>query len=100
MNMNKPIRNAEKDKSDAQMNSRIGLYIFFAGIVLLISKYIWGTDVSYALAGGIAGGGLVYWGMNYDKVSKLKRKLDELCYKKYNKPHKDSWNDIADDEGY
>lgn len=98
--MNKPIRNAEKDKSDALMNSRIGLYMFFSGIALLISKSIWGTDVSSALVGGIAGAGLVYWGINYDKVSKLNRKLDELCYRKYNKSHKDSWNDIVDDEGY
>lgn len=98
--MNKPIRNAEKDKSDALMNSRIGLYMFFAGIALLISKSIWGTDVSSALVGGISGAGLVYWGINYDKVSKLNRKLDELCYRKYNKSHKDSWNDIVDDEGY
>lgn len=98
--MNKPIRNAEKDKSDALMNSRIGLYMFFAGIALLISKSIWGTDVSSALVGGIAGAGLVYWGINYDKVSKLNRKLDELCYRKYNKSHKDSWNDIVDDERY
>lgn len=52
------------------------------------------------MAGGITGAGLVYWGINYDKVGKLNRKLDELCYKKYGKSHKDSWNDISNDEGY
>lgn len=98
--MDKPIRKAEKEKDTAIMNSRMGLYLFFAGIVLLISKSIWGTDVSSAMAGGIIGAGLVYWGINYDKVSKLNRKLDELCYKKYGKSHKESWNDISNDEGY
>ncbi|MBG5983669.1 hypothetical protein I5F07_02150 [Proteus vulgaris] len=98
--MDKPIRKAEEEKNTAIMNGRTGLFLFFAGILLLISKSVFGADVSSAMAGGIIGAGLVYWGVNYDKVSKLNRKLDDLCYKKYGKPHKDSWNDISNDEGY
>lgn len=97
--MDKPVRDAEREKSTAVMNSKMGLYLFFAGIFLIIAKFIWGTDVSTGLAGAVSGGGLVYWGTNYSKASDLSRKLDNLCYKKYGKSHKDSYNEILDDEG-
>ncbi|WGL96491.1 hypothetical protein [Arsenophonus nasoniae] len=98
--MDKPVRATESEKSTAVMNSRMGLYIFFTGLMLIAARYIWGTDISPSLAGAIAGGGLVYWGVNYDKVGKLNRKLDDLCYRKYGKSYKDAYKDIAEDEGY
>lgn len=35
--MDKPIRKAEKEKDTAIMNSRMGLYLFFAGCSGLIN---------------------------------------------------------------
>ncbi|MBS9541243.1 hypothetical protein AB7160_13885 [Morganella morganii] len=98
--MDKPVRDAEREKSTAVMNSKMGLYLFFAGIFMIVAKFIWGTDVSIGLSGAVSGGGLVFWGMNYSKASDLGKKLDSLCYKKYGKSYKDSYKDIIEDEGH
>ncbi|WP_196723572.1 hypothetical protein [Providencia rettgeri] len=97
--MNKSIRKIESEKESAIMHCRIGIYISIAGFLLIFANYMFDSDNSPILAGIIIGGGVVFWGINHDKVSNIKRELDNICYKKYGKNHKYSWNDIMDDEG-
>ncbi|CFQ88065.1 MULTISPECIES: hypothetical protein [Yersinia] len=91
------LQEIEREYNSAITNSRIGLYILCAGVLLIVGKFIWGISGSSVLFGIVAGGGGVYWGMLNDKASKLKLKLDEICYSKYGKPYDQSFTDITND---
>ncbi|WP_431222738.1 hypothetical protein ACQ86O_21195 [Serratia sp. L9] len=87
----------EREHDNAQTNSRIGMGIAGAGILLFLAKVIWGTDISSTMAGIIVGGGVVFWAMCHDKATKTMRRMDEVCYLKYGKSHEQSYTDIRED---
>lgn len=94
---NDQLLDFEREYDNAKTNAKMGMYIAGAGVLLLLAKFIWGTDVSNTLAGVIVGGGLVFWGVCHDKAGKVKRKMDEICHLKYGKSHQQAYMDIRDD---
>lgn len=81
---------------DYEQKKRVGMYITLAGIVLLLAKFFSHISDSEYLIGIVIGGGGIYWGINFEKFSAVKKQLDQICNERYGKPYLESLVEIVD----
>lgn len=92
------ILELEKELYDARSSMNIGLYILFAGVVLVVINALgWSYDTKI-MQGVVIGAGLVFSGVHYEKYQKAKKELNRICQIKYNKIYFESLADIIDDK--
>ncbi|EOZ7625881.1 hypothetical protein AB5R26_004099 [Enterobacter mori] len=94
MNVEKIIE-IEKSYYEHKRNATIGIYIILVGVIIIIAN-IWGwSHETQIMQGIILVGGLVYWGVSFDKYTKMRNQLDIICIKRYGKDYKNSLSEIV-----
>lgn len=94
----KELSELESSYQNARTNRNLGAYVGIAGLIGLISEFIWGAVGSPVAMGVVLGGGLVYCCMCHDKVTKTLRTLDCECYTKFGKSYAQSQREIFNEK--
>ncbi|HAF6029068.1 TPA: hypothetical protein G8K98_003450 [Salmonella enterica] len=85
----------EKSYYEHKRNATIGVYIILVGAIIIVANVMGWSHETQIMQGIVLGGGLVYWGMNFDKYTKMRKQLDTICIQRYGKEYKNSLSDIV-----
>lgn len=85
----------EKSYYEHKRNATIGIYIILVGVIIIIVNVLGWSHETQIMQGMILGGGLVYWGISFDKYTKLHNQLNIICIQRYGKDYKNSLSEIV-----
>ncbi|HID4133024.1 TPA: hypothetical protein ACXE8V_003399 [Pluralibacter gergoviae] len=95
---NKYLKDLHSNYYRYKQQCGIGIYIILAGIFFIIANAIWNLGDSKILQGVVLGGGIVFWGINWDRYTSVKNELNRYCREHFGKDYSQSIPDVIKKE--